>query len=210
MPVLVPVKVHRNRGSGRRYSCISSCESSQEQGPGRRPPPASKPTQLLRCRAISASTTPAATAAFSDSAWPAIGMETTSSQFCRTRRDKPFAFRTDNDHHRVVAVQVVQHRVATRVQSDHAQPAISPILQRSSEIGGPRHRDPGRGASAGSPRDGRHRGGSALRYHHAVTTQRRHRPHDRAEVARVGDVVQSDQQRRRSFQGAATRSSGWA
>ena len=43
-----------------------------------------------RCLAISASTTPAATEAFSDSVGPAIGMDTTASQFSRTRRDNPF------------------------------------------------------------------------------------------------------------------------
>ncbi|AUS52800.1 hypothetical protein CAB90_04008 [Mycobacterium tuberculosis] len=34
-----------------------------------------------------------------------------------------------------------------------------------------------------------------------MATERGHRPHDRTEVARVGKVVQSDQQRRRLVEG---------
>jgi hypothetical protein len=45
--------------------------------------------QVRRRRATSASTTPAATEALSDSTGPAIGIETVTSQVCLTSRDRP-------------------------------------------------------------------------------------------------------------------------
>ena len=54
-----------------------------------------------RRRATSASTTPAATDALSDSTGPAIGIETVTSQVWRTSRRQALALRADHQHQRV-------------------------------------------------------------------------------------------------------------
>ena len=155
---------------------------------------------------------PAATPALSDSAADVIGIPATTSQFSRTSRDSPLPSEPDDEHQRhrgELHPREVERRLA--VQPHDVQAGLAVGLQRPGQVGGPRHRHPGRRTGRDLPRGGGHAGRAAGRHDHAVRAEGGRRPEHGAEVARVGDAVERDEQRRLvRFVARASRSSGCA
>ena len=103
------------------------------------------------------------------------------------------------DHHHQRAdrgLQVVEVGLAVGVQADHHEAGLLARLDRPGQVGDLGDRHPGGRAGAGPPGGRGHAGGPTLGQEDALRAERGRRPDHRAEVARVGDPVQRDQQRR--------------
>ena len=137
----------------------------------------------------------------SDSVGPAIGMDTTASQFSRTSRDRPLPSEPTTTTIGSVPSNSSSVMSLSGVEPNHLQAGVAPILQCPIEIRRPRHRHPRGRTRAGSPRHRGDRRRAPLRDQHAVAAERRHRTDDRAQVARIGDVVERHQQCRRTVVG---------
>ena len=123
-------------------------------------------------------------------------MDTVTSQTVRVSRARPAALRADHDHQRRGGqLEGVGVGGAVGVQPGDHQPLGGVVLQRADQVGAAGHPDPGRGTRRRAPGRRRHPGAAPLRHHDAVRAERRRRPDDRAEVARVGDAVDRDDQR---------------
>jgi len=98
---------------------------------------------------------------------------------------EPLALRTHHHDDGSGAVEVVELGVTLGVETDHLQARVGPILERAVQVGGTPHRHPGGRTGTGAPRHRGHRRGTPLRDQHPVPTERRHRTHDGAQVARI-------------------------
>ena len=151
-----------------------------------------------RCRAISASTTPAATDAFSDSVGPAIGIDTIASQFSRTRRDSPLPSEPTTTTIGPRRVELVEFGVAAGVETDHLQARVGPALAACGSGWWPaptrsRAAAPALVRHATAVTDADRRCGISTPWPPNAATDRTIAPRLRG----IGDVVQRHQQRRR-------------
>ena len=148
-----------------------------------------------RCRATSASTTPAATDAFSDSTGPAIGIDTVTSQVCLTSRLSPLPSEPITSSNGSVA----SSKSSSDTEPSASRPAtMNPAVAYSRRV---RVRLVARatGSRAATPAEVRQAtavmpGRAPLRHHDPVPAERPDRADHRAEVARVGHPVQRDDQ----------------
>ena len=189
-------------------------------GDGRpvRPAPTRIERSVLGCairrrRATSASTTPAATEALSDSTVRAIGIDTVTSQTVRVSRASPRPSEpttiTSGD---VASSNVVGVGGAVGVQAGDHQPLRGVVLERADQVGAAGHPDPGRGAGRGPPGRRRHRRRCGAR----APPRRARRTRPPTGRSRRGCAGRSPRRPRRSAAARpeslarASRSSGWA
>ncbi len=99
--------------------------------------------------------------------------------------------------------------VAVGGQADDEQPGLLVVLERAGQVGAAGDRQPGGRAGRGAPGGGGHAGRAALGHEHALRAEGGGRADDGAEVARVGDAVERDEQRAPARRARArSRSSG--
>ena len=131
-----------------------------------------------------------------------LGDEAGQARRPRSRRRAPGA---------VGKVEVGQRHVAVGGEADHHAAGLLVGLQLAGEVGGAGRPAGGRRRPPRSSTRRRHAGGAALGHHDTVRAEAGRRPDDGAEVARVGDGVQRDDERparRRRRPGRAGRRDG--
>src|SRR4051794_5287372 len=110
---------------------------------------------------------------------------------------QPLALGPDDEHKRAFGeLERVEVELAASVQPGEHEPFGGALLQRPHEVGGASDRKPRERARAGLPRGRRDTDRPPLGQHQPVRTERRRRAGDRAQVVRVGDAVERDEQRR--------------
>ncbi len=87
---------------------------------------------------------------------------------------------------------------ATGVETDDLVTGLLELLQRTDQVRRTGDGQPGGGTGGGTPGHRGHGGRTTLRDDHTVATERGDGADDRAEVARVGDVVEDDDEPRAS------------
>ena len=161
------------------------------------PRPCGTVTNGRRRRATSARATPAATEAFSDSTGPPTGSAPARRSAGPPAATGP-ALRPHDEHQRAGGqLQVVEVQLPLAVEARDHQARLGVRRQGADEVGRAGHRQVGRARrrsafqAAGVTPTARRSGTT-----HAVRPEGRRRAGDRAEVVRVGDAVDGDEQRR--------------
>ena len=106
------------------------------------------------------------------------------------------ALRAGDKHERIggrLQVAEVERPIGGQANNKHA--AICERAEGTRQIRRPRDGHPRRRTGRRLPRGGGHSGRPPLGYQHAIATERGHRSHDGAKVARIGDAVERHNQR---------------
>ena len=110
---------------------------------------------------------------------------------------QPGILGADDEHQRVVRhleVSRADHALGRQSDDDVAVGAV--LLQLPGQVGGAGHRNASSRTGRGLPRTSGHPRRTPVGYEHSVRPERCGRTHDSAEVTRIGDAVEGDDERR--------------